>query len=210
MLPWLAVDLDQGVALLASKENKSPTNGNVRKLLGIQTGQENLSVRPGDFFHRTVRIVRPFARSGTKPVGATVHHRLVPGLGHLDFTQVKALGQGDILFRFIRPTPRFGGRTAHREGGRGCQFVYWAAVDRHAREGLAMTMLKESAVRIVRASGSLRAYAIAMTSKGKLLLLKTDTKTDIVVAVTGDKEVSSCRTQIRAIVVPGATSSNPM
>jgi len=95
-----------------------PTGGNVCRLLGIQTGQENLGIRPTDFFHRTVRVVRPLARRGTQAVGITGHHRLVLGLGHLVFAEVKSFGQGDIVLRFIGSPTRFRGRTAHRKGAR--------------------------------------------------------------------------------------------
>ena len=63
-------------------------------------------------FHRAFRIVRPIT-CRTQTVRVARHDRLVLGLGHLVLAQVKALGQGYIVFGFMPSAARFRSRTAH-------------------------------------------------------------------------------------------------
>ena len=158
-----------------------PAGGYVCGLLGIQTGQENLSICPTDFFHRTVRIIWPFARRGTQAVRIAGHHRLVLGLGYLVFTEVKTFGQGDIVLVLAIGLPtRFRGRTAHRKGARFDpeHIQFDRSVQVHAMQ------------------------------PGEL---ETDTEAHIaVVAVTGGEAEALSRTQGGPAVVPGTTPCDPI
>ncbi|MDC1005120.1 hypothetical protein OAQ34_05805 [Opitutales bacterium] len=76
-----------------------------------------MDILPRGFFHRTVTSFK-LAWVGVQSFGVSIHHRLILCLRHLILTEVKAVGQGDLMLSLIRSPTTFRSRTAHRKGAR--------------------------------------------------------------------------------------------
>ena len=70
---------------------------------GIELSEKDLSILPGNSFHRTVASFES-TWVGTQTLRVSIHHRLVLSLRHLILTEVKAVGQGDLMLGLIIPT----------------------------------------------------------------------------------------------------------